>query len=366
MKNSTLCILILFIFNLVQAETTANEIENLFEDTKNKAIEAQKDASESIRQSTLAKSTYDKGLIEKHIAEAENNLITAKENAKQASDQLARIKAEYTMNNEAFKKATTSISAVIENIQSAGTFNKDQIAREQENFKNATRSFGQVSLLLKKLEPVKINELSALSESANIEIEKAVKALESAKIHESGELSTDTLTGFGFGPALFLVNYDQEILSDANDIRIRQNNTIGISGNRKESYLGLELHYGFSFWTKCRNGFSKKKPPCNDKNKWTASSGHTFTPYLGLFDLEDGFNGYSLGVLYGFWRGDNEFSGKKALNFGIGRFVHKNRLVATRGITDGGDAVTDFEISDYSHKKDVYGLSLMISAEIGF
>ena len=174
------------------------------------------------------------------------------------------------------------------------------------------------------------------------------------------------LNEFGFGPALFVVNYDTNILHDSKDVRLRGDGTISTSDSGYATHLGVEVHYDFSLWAKCRRLGKKSKKMCADPEKWDSTSGHTISPYLGFFDIEDGFHGISFGVMYGFWRADNQLNNRTALNVGLGWTVHKDRLVLGENLKEGEAPPPNLSVEDYTMRKDVEGVTAMISASIGF
>ena len=88
--------------------------------------------------------------------------------------------------------------------------------------------------------------------------------------------------------------------------------------------------------------------------------------FIGLYDLDDGINGIIIGAMYGFLRGNKEYKERTALNVGVGWTVHKNRLTLARGLKEGDVPASALTVEDYTEKKDVEGLALMISASIGF
>jgi len=172
----------------------------------------------------------------------------------------------------------------------------------------------------------------------------------------------NNLDQFGFGPAFYLLSYDDEVLQDSKDVKKLSNNIISAAGSSYSTTIGLEVHYGFSFFNKACCLINDKKP----KNGWESSSGHVISPFLGLFDLTNGINGGVIGVLYGYWKGDGKFKNRTSLNVGIGRFVHKNRLVLSNGVKEGSEAPEILTVEEYTERKDIKGTTIMISASLGF
>ncbi len=175
------------------------------------------------------------------------------------------------------------------------------------------------------------------------------------------------LDQFGFGPALFIVSYDDEVLKDSKDVRVRGDGSVSTSGSEYSTAIGLEVHYSWAFKYKCRvDGFVlEDKKKCKDYPK-AISSGHTISPYLGLYDFDNGIDGIAAGVTYGYWRGNNLFNERTSLNIGLGWTVHKDQLVLADGVKEGQAVPTGLEAEDYTERKDVEGVVLMISASVGF
>lgn len=176
------------------------------------------------------------------------------------------------------------------------------------------------------------------------------------KLEEDDKEDGD-LDQFGFAPAFFYIAYDKEVLSDSKDVRVRGDGSISAEGTRHATGVGLEVHYSFSFWgRKC----------CKANEKTNGTSAHSISPFLGLYDLDDGINGIAIGAVYGYLRGDENYQNKTALNVGVGWTVHKNRLTLARGVDEGRVPESTLTVEDYTEKKDVEGITLMISASIGF
>jgi hypothetical protein len=176
----------------------------------------------------------------------------------------------------------------------------------------------------------------------------------------TGAKPADTTPGFaqfGFAPALYAVHYRQKVLGDSKDVRLRGDGAIAAPGSRLATYMGVELHYGFS-------SYNKVAGPGPDGK--TTTRGHTFSPFIGLFDIDSGINGIALGAMYSFWNGDENYKKTSALNVGLGWTLHKNRLVLADGVREGEAPKAGLTAEDYTQRKDVKGLTLTVSASFGF
>lgn len=182
------------------------------------------------------------------------------------------------------------------------------------------------------------------------------KAKTSATVQASNELDK-----FEFGPALYLIQYDDEVLTDAKDVSIRGDGSIVSSGSEYSATFGLELHYDFSFGHKLKCNLN-----CDNSSNWNVTSSHRISPFIGLFDIENGINGIAAGVIYGYTKGDGKGQNKATLNFGIGKVIHKNQLVLSSDIVEGVVPPTNLLVEDYTERKDVNGWTVMISANFGF
>ena len=174
------------------------------------------------------------------------------------------------------------------------------------------------------------------------------------------------LDQFGFGPALFVINYDKNVLKDSKDVRVRGDGTLSVNDSGYITALGVEVHYGITLGAKCRTKIAKYELQNCDLSKADNTTGHTISPYLGLYDLENGFGGISAGVVYGYWRADKDLKNRTALNIGLGWTVHKDRLVLANGLREGATPDASLSIEDYTQRKDIEGIVLMISASVGF
>lgn len=193
---------------------------------------------------------------------------------------------------------------------------------------------------------------------------------EKAKIQSPGNSDSfpENLNDFSFVPAFYLISYKDEVLQDSKDIKIRSNGKISSSGSKYSTAIGLETHYDIAFLIRCKKDHTKlsfKNGNC-DSSEVTEFTGHTISPYIGLYDFNNGINGLTVGILYGYWKADSKFDKKSSLNIGLGWTVHKDRLVLADGINEGDVVDATLDIEDYTERKDIKGITLMISASIGF
>lgn len=186
-----------------------------------------------------------------------------------------------------------------------------------------------------------------------------IQTLEDAQ--GSGDKEATDLSNFGFGPAFFMISYDDEVLVDSKDVRVRGDGTIDAIGSKFGTAVGLEVHYDFSLWGN-RKGYKDDA----GKTVWTHSNGFVVSPFLGLYDIDNGINGLAAGVLFGYWKGDDKFQNRTSLNFGLGYTVHRNQLVLARGISEGAAPPTGFIAEDYTTRKDVNGIIAMVSVSVDF
>jgi hypothetical protein len=184
-----------------------------------------------------------------------------------------------------------------------------------------------------------------------------VVAAQAATPAASAASSPEAFAQFGFAPALFLLNYKEKVYKDSKDVRLRSDGAISGTGSKFATSLGVELHYGASTYNKA------EYVPGTKTIKST--SGNTYSPFIGLFDIDDGINGLAFGVMYSYWRGDKDYNKTSALNMAIGWTVHKNRLVLADGLKEG-DKPTTLTADDFTRRKDVRGMTLTISASFGF
>jgi hypothetical protein len=170
------------------------------------------------------------------------------------------------------------------------------------------------------------------------------------------------LSNFGFGPAFFMISYDEEVLVDSKDVRLRGDGSIDSAGTKAGTAIGLEVHYDFSIKPH-RKGYIK---PGETETTWTHSNGYVVSPFIGLYDIDNGINGLAAGVMFGYWKGDNSFQNRTSLNMGIGYTVHRNQLVLSRGVEEGVAPPEGLTVEDYTTRKDVNGMVLMISVSTDF
>lgn len=168
------------------------------------------------------------------------------------------------------------------------------------------------------------------------------------------------LTRFGFGPAFYMISYQKEILSDSKDVRILGDGSIDSLGSKYGTAIGLEVHYDISVWG-ARFGTMN-----GSEIKWTKSKGLLLSPFLGVYDIENGINGLVFGGMVGYWKGDGDFENRKSLNFGIGRTVHRNQLVLSNRMSEGAAPPIGLTTDDYTSREDVKGTVFMVSISTGF
>ena len=147
------------------------------------------------------------------------------------------------------------------------------------------------------------------------------------------------LSAIGFGPAFYVIYYDDEVLQSSNDVRVRGDGTVAADGS--------EYDFTFSF----------------DEKKKTE---HKLSPFLGVYDLDDGIKGIAAGFIYGYQKSRPKSDQRVTLNVGIGWTVHKDRLVMAEELSDRETPPAGLNVEDYSEKKDVEGTVLMLSANFGF
>lgn len=169
--------------------------------------------------------------------------------------------------------------------------------------------------------------------------------------------STPPFAQLGFAPALYAVHYRHNVLADSKDVRLRGDGTISASGTRFATYMGVEVHYGFSTFNVAVLGPNREV---------VSTRGHTFSPFIGLFDIDSGINGIAVGAMYSYWNGDKDYKKTSAMNIGLGWTLHKNRLVLSDGVREGQAPGAGLTAEDYTQRKDVKGLTLSVSASFGF
>ena len=169
------------------------------------------------------------------------------------------------------------------------------------------------------------------------------------------------LSSFGFGPAFYMISYNDEILTDSKDVRVRGDGEIDSAGSKYGTALGLEVHYDISIFGK-RTGYLDS----NSETVWTKSNGFIVSPFLGVYDIDSGINGLAAGVLFGYWTGDENFENRTSLNFGIGYTVHRGQLVLSDKVLEGAAPPAGLEVADYTTREDVTGLIALISVSVDF
>ena len=210
------------------------------------------------------------------------------------------------------------------------------------------------------------NELDNVNALAEIESQKSQIAKAKAAVKNQAQAQATAelesrLGSFGFGPALFAINYNKNVIQETEDVKLRGDGTIGAKGSKFATSFGLEIHYDFnlSASTKC---FSD----CENKANYNISVGHVVSPFVGLYDLDNGIKGTAYGLLYGYWKGDRKGENKTSLNMGVGWTVHKDRLVLAKGVKEGLTPATGIKTEDYTERQDVEGVIFMLSVNMGF
>ncbi|MFC0679541.1 hypothetical protein ACFFGH_17020 [Lysobacter korlensis] len=169
----------------------------------------------------------------------------------------------------------------------------------------------------------------------------------------------DGIKGVGFGPAFYFLRYKNHVIEDARDVRVRTNGTLEANQTRTSSSLGLEVHANLG------KGWNVCDGECTATNV-ISTWGWKASPYLGVFDVSDGINGLTAGVVAGVWRGDKEGDSRTALNLGIGYFTHKNQLVLADDVQIGQALPAGLAVADATRKTDVSGITVFVSASMGF
>jgi hypothetical protein len=205
-----------------------------------------------------------------------------------------------------------------------------------------------------------------------------MQSVDSAQDAPDDEAVPD-LKQFGFGPAFYMISYKEEVLKDTKDVTVRGDGTISASGSKYNTAIGLEVHYDISIWgnrygrcrdpntisTKIVNGKSETDCGSGGTN-WKHSNGFLASPYIGVYDIENGINGLTAGVVFGYWKGDGNFENRSSINFGIGYTVHRDQLVLSDGVTEGAAPPGGLTSDDYTTRKDVEGVILMVSVSTNF
>lgn len=187
--------------------------------------------------------------------------------------------------------------------------------------------------------------------SAQAVAQEQPQKLDETKVPNATDLEDETLNGLGFGPALYFIRYKDSIVEDSRDVRLRGDGTLYADQTKSNVALGAELHYklGVSFDN-------------TDGSRW----GLIGSPYVGIFDIDDGINGIAVGGMVGAWKIDASGKHPRALNFGIGWITHKRRLVLADDVVVGQLPPAGLDVIDYTRRKDVEGLSITVSVSMGF
>lgn len=172
------------------------------------------------------------------------------------------------------------------------------------------------------------------------------------------------LDQFGFGPAFFVIKYDDEVIADSKDVSVRGDGTISTKGTKYSTSMGLELHYDFSFYRSIKCFGTKEQ--CKDVANYELTTAHRLSPFLGLYDVDNGINGIVVGLVYGYIKQHKNDKNPVTLNAGLGWTVHKDRLVLANGVYKGSSPPAGLNVEDYTKKEDVTGAVLMISVNMGF
>ncbi len=163
---------------------------------------------------------------------------------------------------------------------------------------------------------------------------------------------------FGIGPAFYIIRYNEEVLSESHDASVTAEGGIDASGAQYAAELGLEVHYNLSFASgRCCLGV-----PIGAGNPRE----YSVSPFLGLYDFDDGVDGIILGTKFSYWRGDGKYKFKPALSLGIGYTVHMDQLVLANGADEGDLVPAGADIANYMERKDVGGWALTLSASVNY
>lgn len=180
-------------------------------------------------------------------------------------------------------------------------------------------------------------------------------------LEDAEQAGTADLSSFGFGPAFYMISYDDEILEDSTNVTIRGDGSLISSGSSYGTSLGLELHYDWSLW-----GNRKGYTDADGNTKWTHSNGVVLSPFIGLFDVDNGIKGLAAGLMFGYWRGDENFQNRTSVNIGLGYAIHRDQLVLSKGVSEGNPPPSGFTVEDYTTRDDVGGTILTISVSVDF
>ena len=177
----------------------------------------------------------------------------------------------------------------------------------------------------------------------------------STKISETNDVSE--ISNLGFGPALYLIRFNKDTVDN---VRVDGAGNLNADKSRMLASMGLEVHYTFLSGPFATSYFQSK-----DGNK-VSTSGYSISPYVGVFDLTNGINGLSTGLVFSLWRGNSEGENKRALNMGVGYSVYKNQTVLSDGFSIGSKIPTGTQLSDATTKADIDGINILVSASLGF
>lgn len=191
-----------------------------------------------------------------------------------------------------------------------------------------------------------------------------VKETQQDAENAADQKAENKLDQFGFGPALYVIKYNDEVLSNSKDVSIRGDGKISTKGSNYSTSLGLELHYDFSFHrtVKC----FKSQDECKDVKNYELTTAHRLSPFLGFYDVENGINGIAAGMVYGYIKQHKDDKNPITLNTGLGWTIHKDRLVLGKALKENSVPPSALSAEDYTEHKDVTGLVLMISVNMGF
>ena len=177
---------------------------------------------------------------------------------------------------------------------------------------------------------------------------------------ESERVSDADIKGLGFGPALFGITYNDRIVDNSDEVVITSDSLVKFPGSRRSIPLGFEAHWNI----KIPGTVWRFKP--KGATKWASSIGGVIGPFVGIYDVDNGINGFAVGGVVGFWRGDGNFENRAVLNFGLGYTVHRKRLVLVDGVRDNTKVPTGKGVADLTTRNDVEGFTFMVSAHVGF
>lgn len=199
--------------------------------------------------------------------------------------------------------------------------------------------------------------MAAPTDAPPLERGVGVKVAQPPAQAASGVETQPAFAQFGFAPALYAVRYSKPVLGDSKDVRLRGDGALTAAGSRMATYMGVEVHYGAS---------TNNKAVLDASGKVVSTRGHSFSPFIGLFDIDGGINGLALGAMYSYWNGDADYVKKSALNIGVGWTMHRNRLVLSDAVREGAVPAAGLTADDYTQRRDVRGVTVMVSGSFGF